>query len=106
MNSRVVCAMIHVGVVAFCKAKIGTSTPTPCYEGPFKSKRMKNVVHRTLWFCSWEQKRCVGGKIEYSILLSVHVPNVWPMKGNTNQSATKLSILEYEGFEIARLLWT
>lgn len=52
--------------------------------------------------CPWEQKQCVGGKCECSILLSVHVPNVWPMKGNTYQTTTKSSILEDGGFEIAR----
>lgn len=97
----IVCITFHTRDVSSCKAKIGTSTPTPCYKGLFRSKNMKESVYKTFLFCHGDQRRCVGGQTKYGILAKPPMPNVWHVKISIYLIIGKVSVLEGVGFRLA-----
>lgn len=87
--------------------KNNKSTPAPCYNGHFFTKKLNRSHEHEFLFCGDDINRCVMGAIRMGTMRFSQfearppIPPIWPVAIGTNLSRKEIFILENAGFQFA-----
>jgi hypothetical protein len=80
-------------------AKYKRSTAAPTFTGIQRKNGRKGTEQKQFWFCPIDVTRCVMGQTR-CVVHYPDIPEMWPVKVDTNLTQTEVEGLESAGFKI------